>query len=175
MDSGLAGLLRFVPDFPRAGVNFVDITTLLKNGPAFRQAIDDLAAEIRQGPTVSMVVGPEARGFLIGAPLAYALGIGFVPVRKAGKLPAEVIESHYQLEYGSDTLSMHRDAIAAGSQVVVADDLLATGGTVQATIELVERLGARVVQAAFLIELGPLGGRAVLGDRAVHALIKLDE
>lgn len=167
----LSSLIRIVPDFPKAGISFKDITTLIKNGPAFQQAIEQLAAAC-QGRGIDLVVGPEARGFIIGAPLAYRLGVGFVPVRKAGKLPAETIKSEYQLEYGHDSLEIHRDAIKPGDRVLVVDDLLATGGTIKASIDLVERLGGVVTTVAFLIELTDLKGRENLKQYDVLSVIQ---
>src|SRR5436305_15080105 len=151
--------IREVPDFPIKGILFRDITTLLQDGEAFRAAIDELAARVAD-LEVDVVVGMESRGFIFAAPLAYKLGVGFVPVRKLGKLPCETVRVEYDLEYGSNTLEMHRDAIRPGQRVLIVDDLLATGGTVGATIKLVEELGGQVVGAAFLIELTDLGGRA---------------
>lgn len=167
----LKGKIRVIPDFPKPGIRFKDITTLLKDGPAFRQAIDGIATEWR-GKGIDLVVGPEARGFVIGAPLAYALGVGLVPVRKAGKLPFKTIKGEYKLEYGKDSLEMHEDAIQPGQKVLVVDDLLATGGTVSATMDLVKRLGAEIAGVAFLIELTYLNGREALKDYEVTSLIK---
>ncbi|MBX6394130.1 MAG: adenine phosphoribosyltransferase [Alicyclobacillaceae bacterium] len=164
-------MIRVIPDFPQPGVSFKDITPLLKDGPAYRAAIDALVSLVRPlRPEV--VVGPEARGFVIGAPLAYALGVGFVPVRKAGKLPAETISVEYQLEYGTDRLDIHRDALTKGQRVLVADDLLATGGTIRSTIRLVEQLGAIVAGCAFLVELTYLEGRAKLAGYNVLSLVQ---
>ncbi|MDI3257488.1 MAG: adenine phosphoribosyltransferase [Kyrpidia sp.] len=164
-------LIRVIPDFPQPGVSFKDITPLLKDGRAYRAAIDTLASMVR--PLGSeVVVGPEARGFVIGGPLAYALGVGFVPVRKAGKLPAETVSVSYELEYGSDRLDIHRDALRPGQRVLVADDLLATGGTLRSTICLAERLGAVVTGCAFLIELTELEGRAKLAGYNVLSLVQ---
>jgi adenine phosphoribosyltransferase len=154
----LAALIREVPDFPKKGIRFKDITTLLKDGPAFRQALDALA-ELLRGRPIDLVIGIESRGYIFAAPLAYLLGVGFVPVRKLGKLPAETISIEYELEYGTNTLEMHVDAVQPGQRVVIVDDLLATGGTVAATIELVERLGGVVDSLAFLVELTFLHGR----------------
>jgi adenine phosphoribosyltransferase len=159
----LEPLIRTVPDFPRAGVQFKDITTLLKDATAFRMSIDRLAAPFVDA-RVDVVVGMESRGFIFAAPLAYKLGAGFVPVRKLGRLPAESVRVSYDLEYGHNTLELHRDAIAPGQRVLVVDDLLATGGTVLATIRLVEQLGGEVVGLAFLIELRYLRGRENLND-----------
>lgn len=163
--------IRVILDFPEPGIRFKDITTLLKDGKAFKYAIDQLAESCRD-KNVDVVVGPEARGFLIGAPLAYALGVGFVPVRKAGKLPAETLESSYELEYGKDKVEIHLDAIQPGQRVLVVDDLLATGGTINTTIEMVKKLGGVVAGVAFLIELTYLDGRKKLHDYDVISLIK---
>lgn len=154
----LARYIRDVPDFPRSGVLFKDITTLLKDADAFREAIDRLAASF-EGQPIDVVVGMESRGFIFAAPLAYKLGAGLVPVRKLGRLPAESLHVSYDLEYGRNTLEIHRDAIQPGQRVLVVDDLLATGGTVLATMELVRQLGGEVVGLAFLIELLYLEGR----------------
>ncbi len=163
--------IRVIPDFPVDGIRFKDITTLLKDGPAFHKAIDDMA-EMLKGVQVDVVVGPEARGFLIGAPLAYKLGKGFIPVRKAGKLPAEVLEATYELEYGKDKLAIHKDAIEPGSKVLVVDDLLATGGTIWSTVDLVLQLGGQVTGIAFLIELTYLDGREKLAGHLVFSLLE---
>ncbi|HJE19607.1 MAG TPA: adenine phosphoribosyltransferase [Aliicoccus persicus] len=146
-----------VQDWPKAGVNFKDITTIMDNGEAFRYATDQIVEYARE-KEIDIVVGPEARGFIIGCPVAYSMGVGFAPVRKRGKLPREVIEYEYDLEYGSNILTMHKDAIKPGMRVLITDDLLATGGTVEASIKLVEKLGGVVVGLAFLIELKYLNG-----------------
>ena len=166
----LASRIRDVPDFPQKGILFKDITTLLKDGQAFKQSLDELASRVRPWG-VEVVVGMESRGFIFAAPIAYALGVGFVPVRKLGKLPAETIEAEYALEYGTNTLEMHVDAIEDGQRVLVVDDLLATGGTVGATIDLIERVGGEVIGAAFLVELGFLHGRDRLEGYRVTSLI----
>ncbi|GGK16232.1 adenine phosphoribosyltransferase [Caldalkalibacillus thermarum] len=153
--------IRVIEDFPQPGIRFKDITTLLKDGQAYQAAIDKLA-EYAESKGADLVVGPEARGFVIGAPIAYKLGKGFVPVRKAGKLPAETVQAEYDLEYGQDALAIHKDAIRQGQKVLVADDLLATGGTISTTINLVEQLGGKVVGCVFLIELTYLNGRKKL-------------
>ncbi len=163
-------LIRVIPDFPKAGVSFKDITTLLKNGPAFRSIVDEIA-EYAQSKHVDLIVGPEARGFVIGAPVAYAIGAGFVPIRKKGKLPAASVEANYDLEYGSDILAMHSDAISAGQRILLVDDLLATGGTIGSTIGLVKSLGGQIVGATFLIELTELNGREKLGEIETYSLI----
>ncbi|OEF98976.1 adenine phosphoribosyltransferase [Vulcanibacillus modesticaldus] len=164
-------LIRVIPDFPQPGISFKDITTLLKDGQAYKSAIDELA-EFAKNKDIDLIAGPEARGFVVGAPLSYALGVGFVPIRKKGKLPAETIEASYDLEYGKDALAMHKDAIKPGQKVLIADDLLATGGTIQTTVELVKKLGGEIVGAAFLIELSYLKGRDKLKDIDVFSLVK---
>ena len=167
----LASRIRDIADFPKPGIQFKDITTLLKDGPSFKAAIDGLLAQIGDRK-VDAVVGMESRGFIFGAPVAYALGVGFVPVRKLGKLPAEVVSVEYDLEYGSATLEMHKDALAPGSRVLVVDDLLATGGTVAGTIELVKQLQGEIVALAFLIELTFLKGRERLAGHDIVTLIR---
>jgi adenine phosphoribosyltransferase len=166
----LASRIRDVPDFPQKGILFKDITTLLKDGPAFKSAIDLMTSRVKDWD-VDVVVGMESRGFIFAAPIAYNLGVGFAPVRKLGKLPAETINAEYALEYGSNTLEIHTDAISEGQRVLVVDDLLATGGTVGATIDLVERLGGDVAGTAFLVELGFLHGRQRLEAYRVTTLI----
>ena len=153
--------VTIVPDWPLKGIKFKDITTLMDNGEAFRYATDQIV-EYAKEKKVDIVVGPEARGFIIGCPVAYVLGVGFAPVRKEGKLPRETIKVQYGKEYGSDALTLHKDAIKPGQRVLITDDLLATGGTIEATIELVEKLGGIVVGIAFLIELSYLNGREQL-------------
>lgn len=169
--STLAAHIRDVPNFPKKGILFKDITTLLRDGPAFSQAIDELA-ELVRAVAVDTVVGMESRGFIFAAPLAYVLGAGFVPVRKLGRLPAATISVEYELEYGTNTLEIHVDALRRGQRVLIVDDLLATGGTVAATIDLVERLGARVEATAFLVELTALHGRERLAGQQVFSLIR---
>lgn len=149
--------IKIVKDFPKEGIEFKDITPLMDNGKVFRSAVDEIV-EYAKKKEVDLIVGPEARGFIIGCPVAYALEIGFVPVRKKGKLPREVIEVKYGLEYGENVLAIHKDAVKPGQRVLITDDLLATGGTIEATIELVEQLGGIVVGCAFLIELSYLNG-----------------
>jgi adenine phosphoribosyltransferase len=168
--SWLAAHLRDVPDFPEPGVVFKDITPLLGDAAGFRRAVDELAAPW-VGADVTHVVGVEARGFLFAAPVAYRLGAGCVPLRKPGKLPAETVEHTYELEYGTDTLAAHVDAVPAGARVLVVDDVLATGGTAAASCALVRELGADVVGCAFLLELGFLAGRDRLPGERVTALL----
>ncbi|MCF6092764.1 adenine phosphoribosyltransferase [Microaerobacter geothermalis] len=163
--------IRVIPDFPQPGIRFKDITTLLKDGKAYRQAIDAIA-QYAKDKDAQIIVGPEARGFVIGAPLSYALGVGFVPIRKKGKLPGETLEVSYSLEYGRDVLAIHKDAIQPGQRVLIADDLLATGGTISSAISLVEELGAQIVGCAFLIELTYLNGREKLKNQDVFSLVK---
>jgi len=166
----LAAKIREIPNFPVEGILFRDITTLLQDSKSFRAAIDamhDRVVNLRP----EVVVGMESRGFIFAAPLAYLLGVGFVPVRKLGKLPGDTLTVEYELEYGSNTLEIHRDAIAPGQRVLVVDDLLATGGTVSATIDLIRLLGGDVVGSAFLIELVGLDGRSRLDGHPVISLI----
>jgi len=153
----LAKMIRDVPDFPKEGIIFKDITTLIKDPEAFKQAVDILADHYT-GQEVDLVVAVEARGYIFGAPIAYKLGAGFIPVRKAGKLPAEKVREEYELEYGTDSVEMHTDAIVPGQKILIVDDLIATGGSAAATVRLVERLGGEVLGIAFLIELAFLKG-----------------
>lgn len=163
--------IRDVPDFPIKGVLFKDITTLLKDADAYRYALESLV-ERYKNKGIEIVVGMESRGFIFAAPLAYILGAGLVPVRKLGKLPAETVRAEYSLEYGTNTLEVHKDAIKPGQKVLVVDDLLATGGTTAATVQLVEKLGGQVVGVAFLIELTFLRGRDKLKGYEVFAQIQ---
>jgi len=166
--------IRTIPDFPIEGIQFRDITPLLSDPQALREAIDLLARTYSQ-ERIECVVGIEARGFIFGAPLAYLLGAGFVPVRKPGKLPGETVCAEYTLEYGVNRLEMHRDAISAGQRTLIVDDLLATGGSALAAAELVERLGGIVAGMAFLVELGELGGRDRLNGYNVCSLITYEK
>ena len=168
----IKSLIRDVPDFPREGILFKDITPLLANGPAWKQVVDQLADRYRGA--VDVVLGVESRGFLFGSALAYALGCGHAIVRKPGKLPAATFAERYALEYGTDTLEIHRDAFPQNSRVVLVDDLLATGGTARAAIALAEKLGATLVEAAFLVELSFLGGRERLAPCGVFSFIQYD-
>lgn len=164
-------LIRNIPDFPIPGVQFKDITTLLRNGDAFRSVIDELAARYADRK-IDAVVGVESRGFIFSAPLAYRLGVGLVLVRKPGKLPAATYQISYDLEYGSNVLEIHRDALEPGARVLIVDDLLATGGTIEATCKLVEMAGAVVEEVAFVVELSFLQGRERLeGNAPVFSLI----
>jgi adenine phosphoribosyltransferase len=171
MNSELSKYIRDIPDFPKKGIIFKDITTLLKEPSLFRKVINIFFKRYRN-KKINLVVAVEARGFIFGAALAYKLGAGFVPVRKKGKLPAQTIEATYNLEYGTDTLTMHKDAIQRGQNILIVDDLLATGGTVGAVTELVERLKGKIVELAFLIELTFLKGRDKLIKYPVFSLIK---
>lgn len=168
--SELQNFIRAIPDFPKAGILFRDITPLLKDPRAFAATVDLLADEF-VGEDVDYVVAIEARGYVIGAPLAYKLGAGLIPVRKPGKLPYTTIRADYALEYGTNSLEVHSDALAQGNRVIIVDDLLATGGTASATKSLVERLGGEVIGAGFIIELAALGGRAKLGSTPVRTLL----
>ena len=167
----LAELIRDVPDFPKEGILFKDITTLIKGPRAFKEVVD-LLAEHYAGQEIDLVVAVEARGYIFGAPVAYQLGAGFVPVRKAGKLPAATVREEYELEYGTDSVEMHRDAIEPGQKVLIVDDLIATGGSAAATTRLVETLGGEVVGIAFLIELGFLHGLDKLEGYDVFTLMQ---
>ena len=162
--------IREVPDFPKPGILFYDITTLLKEPICLRAIIDDLVQQY-QGKGITKVVGMESRGFILGSPLAYHLNAGFVPVRKPGKLPADVFEVKYNLEYGSNSLAIHRDAIQEGESVLIVDDLLGTGGTAAATVHLIRQLGGEITGVGFLVELLGLEGRKKLDGCTVHSLI----
>jgi len=166
----LRAKIRDIKDFPTEGILFKDITTLLKDGPAWRYAVDSLASQY-QDERVDVVVGVESRGFIFGGAVAHQLRAGFVPVRKVGKLPGKTIEVEYELEYGRDALAMHEDAIKPGQRILAVDDLLATGGTMAATLRLVEQLGGKVVGVAFMIELAFLHGRDKLKTYPLHSLI----
>lgn len=159
-----------VENWPKEGVSFKDITTIMDNGPAYKYATDQIVKYADQ-KDVDIVVGPEARGFIIGCPVAYSMGIGFAPVRKKGKLPREVLEFEYELEYGTNVLTMHKDAIKPGQRVLITDDLLATGGTIMATIKLIEAMGGIVAGIAFLIELEYLNGMDLLEGYDTISLI----
>lgn len=167
----LRAVIRDVPDFPRAGILFKDLTTLFGDAAAFRDAIDGLA-EAYRNDGIEVVVGVESRGFVLGGALAYILGAGFVPVRKKGKLPHRTLSVAYALEYGEAELQIHADAIAPGQRVLIVDDLLATGGTAAATVSLVEQVGGEVTGIAFLVELAALGGARVLGNRPHVSLVR---
>ncbi|HJC03963.1 MAG TPA: adenine phosphoribosyltransferase [Candidatus Ligilactobacillus avistercoris] len=162
-----------IPDYPEKGIIFRDISPLLADGPAFRKATDQIV-KFAKDKGVEMIVGPEARGFIVGGPVAYELGVGFAPARKKGKLPRETVKAEYSLEYGTSALYMHKDAVKPGQRVLVTDDLLATGGTISATIDLVEQLGGIVVGCAFLIELKQLKGRERIKGYDTLALMDFD-
>lgn len=168
----LLSFIRDVPDYPKPGILFRDLTPLFGHPEALAEAVRALA-EPFEGQGIRQVVGIESRGFVLGAPVALALGAGFVPVRKAGKLPHETIAETYSLEYGTDTVEIHADAISPGERVLLVDDLIATGGTAAASLRLLHKLGADVAGCAVLIELGALGGREVLGHPTLHSLLKL--
>ena len=165
--------IRVIEGFTKEGISFKDITTLVADGEAFKESIDRIAEHLRD-KNVDVILGPEARGFIFGVPVAYALGVGFVPVRKKGKLPAETVSVEYSLEYGVDVLEIHKDAIKKGQRVAIVDDLLATGGTVDAVAKLVEKVGAEVVALDFAIELTELRGRDKLEGYEIMSLVQYD-
>lgn len=165
--------IRIVEGFPKEGISFKDVTTVLQDGECLKYTIDTLY-NLAKDKNIDIIVGPEARGFLLGTPLAYLLGIGFVPIRKPGKLPAETIRYEYDLEYGSDVLEIHKDAIKPGQRVLIVDDLLATGGTVSAATKLIEKLGGTVVSLNFIVELTELHGRDKLTGYEINSLVKYD-
>ena len=169
----LEKLIRDVPDFPKAGIVFKDITTLTRDADGLRAAVDAIVERYRSAG-VDVVVGVESRGFIFGTGVALGLGAGFVPARKPGKLPAETVRAEYELEYGTDAIEMHRDGIAPGQRVLIVDDLLATAGTAKAAAELVEKLGGKIVAIAFLIDLAFLRGRDKLSEYEVFSLIQYD-
>lgn len=170
----LRAYIREIPDFPKPGISFKDVTTLFKEREALKSVVDQLAEHFADLKP-DMIVGVESRGFILGAPLAYKMGTGFVLVRKPGKLPADCVRVEYSLEYGTDALEIHTDALHPGQKVLIVDDLLATGGTVSATSELVTKLGAEIIGYGFVIELTPLGGRKKLGNARVVSLVQYDE
>lgn len=165
--------IKSIPDFPKEGIVFRDVTSVLESAEGFKLAIDEMNKKL-EGVDFDLIAGTESRGFIFGAPLAYERGKGFIPVRKAGKLPREVVSKSYALEYGEATIEIHKDAIKPGDKVVVIDDLIATGGTVEATAKLIEELGGEVVKMVFLIELPALGGREVLKDYEVDSICQFD-
>jgi adenine phosphoribosyltransferase len=169
----LSSSIRAVPNFPLEGILFYDITTLLKNPAALRETIDRLTHHY-QDKHIDLVAGMESRGFIFGTPLAYRLGVGFVPIRKPGKLPAEKISETYELEYGRNTLEIHLDAIEKGQKVLIVDDLLATGGTAKASCNLIEKLGGEVVGLAFIVELSFLRGREKLGGYDIFSAVQYE-
>ena len=165
--------IRVIEGFPKEGISFKDITTLVADGEALKESIDRIVEHLKD-KNVDVILGPEARGFIFGVPVAYALGVGFVPVRKKGKLPAETVSVDYSLEYGVDVLEIHKDAIKKGQKVAIVDDLLATGGTVEAVAKLVEKVGAEVVALDFAIELTELKGRDKLEGYEIMSLVQYD-
>lgn len=171
LEARLKAIIRDVPDFPKKGIIFKDITPLLADPGAFSEMIRHFAAQFK-GAGITKVLGIEARGFLLAAPIAIELGAGLIPVRKKGKLPYKTVAATYALEYGTDTLEMHEDAVKAGEKVLIVDDVLATGGTAAAVCALIEKLGGKVAGVAMMIELEFLKGRAKLGDRPLYSLIK---
>lgn len=173
VETTIKRLIRDVPDFPKPGILFKDVTPLLADPAGFDQVVDALAAPYRQGgePIVDRVLGIESRGFIFGTPVAQRLGVGFAPIRKPGKLPWKTVAESYALEYGEDRIELHEDAVQRGERVLIIDDLLATGGTLSAACRLVERLGGQVAGCAVVIELAFLDGRKRLGDRPLHSLV----
>lgn len=165
--------IRVIEDFPKKGISFKDITTLVKDSEAFKYTIKEISDDLKD-LNVDIIVGPEARGFIIGAPIAYELGIGFVPIRKPGKLPADTMKVEYELEYGKDALEIHKDAIKKGQRVAIVDDLLATGGTILSVAKLIENLGGEIVSLNFIIELTELKGREKLSNYRVNSIIQYD-
>lgn len=164
-------LIRDIPDFPKVGIVFKDITPVLQDAVAFREVLDRMIAFARE-QQIDAVVGIESRGFIFGAPIAYALSIGYIPVRKLGKLPGETVREEYALEYGTNTVEVHKDAVQPGQRVLIADDLLATGGTSAAAVRLIEKLGGEVAGLVFLVELAFLNGREALEGYAIRSLIE---
>lgn len=169
----LKSRIRVIEDFPKEGISFKDITTILQDGEALKYTIDKLSDYVKD-KKIDVIVGPEARGFLLGTPIAYNLGVGFVPVRKPGKLPSDTIKYEYELEYGSDALEVHKDAIKPGQRVLIVDDLLATGGTIGSVAKLVEQLGGVVVALNFIVELTGLNGRDKLKEYEVNSIVQYE-
>lgn len=169
----LKNSIRIIEGFPKEGISFKDVTTILNDKDAFKHTVDTLANYLKD-KNIDIVVGPEARGFLFGAPVAYAIGAGFVPVRKPGKLPCETINSEYELEYGTDSLEIHKDAIKPGQRVAIVDDLLATGGTMKSVVELIEKLQGEVVSIDFVVELTELNGKEKLKNYDIMSLLKYE-
>ncbi|MDT8717476.1 adenine phosphoribosyltransferase [Clostridium sp. 19966] len=170
---GIKDKIRIIDGFPKEGISFKDVTTLIQDGEGLRESVDEIVKNLKD-KNIDLIVGPEARGFIFGVPVAYALGVGFVPVRKKGKLPYETIQIQYDLEYGSDILEIHKDAIKPGAKVAIVDDLLATGGTIGAVAKLVEMVGGEVVSLNFVIELTDLKGGEKLEKYKVNSLVKYD-
>lgn len=169
----LRSKIRVIEGFPKEGISFKDVTTLIQDGEALRYAIDEIVKDLKD-KNIDLIVGPEARGFIFGVPVAYALGVGFVPVRKPGKLPYDTVKVEYELEYGSDCLELHKDAIKPGQRVAVVDDLLATGGTIESVAKLVELAGGEVAAMEFVIELTELNGRDKLQKYDINTLVKYE-
>ena len=169
----LESKLRHVMDFPKPGIDFIDITPVLQDPAALKQCLEEMRDKILELGKVDLIVGAESRGFIFGAPLAYMLGIGFVPIRKKGKLPYKSISAEYALEYGTDILEMHEDAVKPGDKVVIVDDLLATGGTAGSNVKLVEKLGGKVAGMVYFVELAFLNGRDKLKSYEVKSLVKI--
>lgn len=167
----LKSKIRVIEDFPEKGISFKDITTLLQDQAAFKKTIDIMVENLKDRD-IDYIAGPEARGFLFGTAVAYALGVGFIPIRKPGKLPCETIKNEYKLEYGSNTLEIHKDALKKGDKLAIVDDLLATGGTIESAAKLIEELGGEIVAMEFLIELEDLKGREKLTKYEVNSLVK---
>ncbi|MCE5329807.1 adenine phosphoribosyltransferase [bacterium] len=165
--------IRNIPDFPKKGIIFFDITTLVRDGDAFRFAVDEMAKQY-QGKKIDAIMGAESRGFIFGAAVAYKLGVGFIPVRKPGKLPYETCQVSYDLEYGSSSLEMHVDAISKGDNILIVDDLVATGGTAKAMAQIIEKMGGKVVGFSFLVELSFLNPRKILEAYELHSLVEFD-
>lgn len=165
--------LRHVMNFPKEGIDFIDVTTVLQDGEVFKQALDMMLEKLDTFGNVDVIVAPESRGFIFGAPISYAKGIGFAPIRKPGKLPYKTLKIEYELEYGTDTLEIHEDAVKPGQRVVIIDDLLATGGTIESNIKLVEELGGEVAGLLFFVELDFLKGREKLKDYKVESIVHL--
>ncbi|MBR4513921.1 MAG: adenine phosphoribosyltransferase [Lachnospiraceae bacterium] len=169
----VADYIKSIPDFPKPGIVFRDVTSVLESPEGFKLAMDEMIKRL-EGVEFDLIAGAEARGFIFGAPIAYALGKGFIPVRKKGKLPRETVSMAYELEYGTAEIEIHKDAIKPGDRIVIVDDLIATGGTIAATTKLIEELGGEVVKALFLIELPELGGRAKLEKYDVESIVSFD-
>lgn len=170
----LKSKIRVIENFPVEGISFKDITTLVKDKEAFKEAVDRVVEDL-EDKEIDYIVGPEARGFLFGAPVAYALGVGFIPVRKPGKLPSDILTEEYELEYGTNTLEIHTDSIEKGKRIAIVDDLLATGGTVVSAAKLIESLGGELVAMEFLVELESLKARKRLEGYHINSLVKYDK
>ncbi len=173
MELDLKSKIRVIEDFPKEGISFKDITTLIKDKDAFKEAVDLMVEDLKD-KDIDYIVGPEARGFLFGTAVAYVLGVGFIPVRKPGKLPFDTVSEEYELEYGTNKLEMHSDAIKKGDKIAIVDDLLATGGTIESAVKMIEDLGGEVVALEFLVELESLKAREILSEYEVKSLVKYD-